>query len=439
VISNVPEPDIAALPAPVEVLEETLEQAVPDAPVTTRPTSEPAGGDTAPLSGGDDLVNVERAIEDAQAATRPAPDRAPAGGEAEVEAGGNAQYHDEIPRYQSPVVSDENSWSWDWYLEMDCDGVVSSISHEVGDSASDDWNWNWVWNWSCGLDGGSENARDELRATAPDREPDGQTGAREGGAPQGGERGQEADASWLWTWTFTFCGHETTISTRTAVDPTLRWAWNWAWTWACTDSTSTDEGPGAGDTPQDADAPLPWIDEFMRFEDAEKTDEALVDALLGHELLTPFAVPLSLLPIPDLAAPPSPTPRAAPLVAAAESARPRPGRPTLTGWAEPEAVEEHAAPTQASERASHRRAAPEASSPRQRGPKPPRGTFPRRVAGTPSSSGSAPSGTGGGGSSGGAVLTGLFVLAAPGLGRRIRETRELSPRAPVRARLERPG
>jgi hypothetical protein len=61
----------------------------------------------------------------------------------------------------------------------------------------------------------------------------------------------------------------------------------------------------------------------------------------------------------------------------------------------------------------------------------------RRVAGSATSSGGAA--PGGGAATGIAALTGFYVLAAPSLGRRLREVRELSPRARFEAPLDRPG
>jgi hypothetical protein len=60
----------------------------------------------------------------------------------------------------------------------------------------------------------------------------------------------------------------------------------------------------------------------------------------------------------------------------------------------------------------------------------------RRAAGSTSSGGTAPGGTGAAGT---AALTAFYVLAAPGLGRRLREARELSPRTRYYAPLDRPG
>lgn len=61
----------------------------------------------------------------------------------------------------------------------------------------------------------------------------------------------------------------------------------------------------------------------------------------------------------------------------------------------------------------------------------------RRLAGSATSSGGAASG--GGAAAGVAALTGFYVLAAPGLGRRLKDVRELSPRARSEAPLDRPG
>ena len=103
------------------------------------------------------------------------------------------QYHDDVSQYQSESrYRTRIPGTGRGISIVDCNGVVSSISEETGDSSSDDWAWNWVWNWSCGMDGASERAAEELRAGLPAPDP-----ATQGGST--GEAALEGGSPWTWT------------------------------------------------------------------------------------------------------------------------------------------------------------------------------------------------------------------------------------------------
>jgi hypothetical protein len=428
-ISPASESDITTVTGSTPTIEGTEAERATEAPADTPALDTPAAVEPQLQSGIDALRDLDATLEDpGPAGERPAPDPStPRSQDPDA-----PQYHDDDFQYQDSSISGSNSWMWEWYLEMDCNGVVSSISNEIGDSSSSVWAWNWTWNWTCGLDGGSEAAAEAFRvAGVPER----QAGASAEGsdAAQESDAVQESDAAWSWAWAFSFCGYETTISTQTNVDPGLRWTWNWTWAWACTEQPprSSAGGDGAPETGgMDAAEALPWIDELVGLE--EEMDgifdlEAPRTVLAG--IATAFAgdaaprTPLGgegMHPVSTGRAAPGDRPRAAltPLstVPTPTFERPALGRPSAKS-----------ARPQASRR-------PHAAQ-RTRVPSPPLDPPPRRAASTPSPGASAASGTGGGS----AALTGLVILAAPGLGRLIRETRELSPRDPVRSRLERPG
>jgi hypothetical protein len=376
-------------------------------------------------SGIDALRDLEAALEDTEPAGRqPAPDS----GTAQRDEQDASQYHDDDFRYQDASISDSNFWIWDWYLELDCDGVVSSITSEIGNSSSSDWKWNWTWNWTCGLDGGSEAAAEAFRAAGI---PEGRADGSSESEPE--DVSQVSDAAWEWAWTFSFCGYETTISTRTNVDPTLHWAWNWTWAWACTaqpplSSAGEDGAPETGG--MDTAEALPWIDELVGLE--EEMD-GIFDLEAPHTVLAGIATAFAgdaapRMPLGGEGTHPASTGRAAPGHRPRAALTPLPMAPTPT-------FERPAVDRSSSENARPQAPRRPHAAQRTRVPSPPLDAPPRRAASTPSPGGSASSGTGGGI----AALTGFVTLAAPGLGRLIREKRELSPRDPVRARLERPG
>jgi hypothetical protein len=419
--------------------------AVPDAPTVEheqgRPDATTPVEQTLPASAFDE---VDAALGGAGEVASPSPDRPR---ETQYNAAGSRedpQYQDDSPQYQSAEISDTNSWKWEWYLELDCTGITSSTSNEIGTSASSDWTWVWNWNWTCGLDGASERAAEEMGQAFPPR-PDPAAGDETATGAADSDQAAGSDpagsgVSWLWTWTFTFCGNTTTIVTPVAIDDSLRWFWEWTWNWACTTSPKDDADPSAGEdigddatTPEsegiaDATPSLPWIDEIVWFDEPIETTTS---QLLAY-------APSPAFPLPPAAAPLTlDAPRPAHTTAApARVPTARPPSPTLTTGAT--AALEPRAAAAAPERATVRKAPArtDASPKRHRPHRWPLDTSPRGIAGAPASSGSAPGGTGAGSV---AALTGFLVLAAPGLGRRIREARELSPRAPVRDRLERPG
>jgi hypothetical protein len=360
----------------------------------------------------------------------PDPARAEGGSEEDAE-----QYHDGNSQFQSDLLLGDDSWTWKWYLEVDCNGVASSISEEVGDIASNNWAWTWTWKWTCGLDGASETARDELLRGAPPATVSIGAPAR-AADPLAATDGQEADSAWLWTWTFTFCGQQTTITTRTNVDPLFSWIWDWTWDWACTASSESGDGARGDDegsgSSSDTDSPLPWIDELMlRDEPADSIVSHAARAILIPWLALPSdrsvvsrATPISRPRATTAQTPASPAATAATSAARSSGGAPATSAPTYgpaRGATAPRTRERRGAATPRPAR--QQKTQPEPLS--------------RRAAGTPGSSSSA---TGGSGAAAAvAALTRAIVLAAPGLGRLVRETRELSPRDPDGSRLERPG
>jgi hypothetical protein len=420
----------ADVSAPPTIAEEVGVTA-PETPTTPSPAAEPASlSQVVAVPALDSIIGPEERSEaDGTRASDPA--RAEGGNENDVE-----QYHDGNSRYQSELVSNENSWTWKWYLEIDCSGVASSTSEEVGDNSFNNWAWTWTWNWTCGLDGASEAARDELLRGAPPAAVsiDAPAPAAD---PVAARDGQEADSAWLWTWTFTFCGQQTTITTRTNVDPLFSWIWDWTWDWACTAPSESGDGAPAADegssSSSDTDEPLPWIDELML------RDEP-ADSIVSHAARA--------ILIPWLALPPGPR-----VVSGATPISPQREKKTARTPVSPAASATTSTATSAggapATSTSPYAPAREATAPRTRErrgtatPRPARQQktqsepLSRRAAGTPGSSSSA---TGGSGAAAAvAALTRAIVLAAPGLGRFIRESRELSPRDPDGSRLERPG
>lgn len=393
----------------------------------------------------EDLSDVApETVGSSEAEGNPQPDRASPPEDRNGAGNDSTQYQDENSQYQSDSVLLEEPWIWEWYLALDCTGVTSSISTEIGTPSSDNWAWDWEWNWGCGFDGASEAAGDAMQESVPYTISS--TSSPAPGSAPSNEGQPTAEASWIWTWTFTFCGRETTISLRTQTDLLFNWTWDWTWAWACT--AAATGGADSGSSPESPSTPgtTPWPDTAAGGEgtttEAEGGSSRLglpppLIALLGP-LLDPISIAEAVIPpaVPAVAipqiAPDETTPRAVPVLpalpisAAADDAPP----PTAAGATTSQSAPERAS-TRATRSARDRKAAPQ----RARLPRLPVDPPKRRTAGGPSSSGSASSTTSGGV----AALTALYLLAAPGLGRRIRITRELSPRDPVRAPLDRPG
>jgi hypothetical protein len=394
------------------------------------------------------------------AAAAPTPDLAPAEGaepadptEELAETPENApQYHDDNMQYQSDAIPSSDPWTWEWYLSLDCLGNVTSTSSELGSAASRDWDWKWTWDWTCGLDGASEESGDALQkgfaSIASVSAPGGglTTPGGDASAP-GGETnaaaGEQPDASgtpWLWTWSFDFCGRATTFSIQTGENTNLDWTWDWTWAWACTSAevVSPDAGgKGPSGTPADAGTPLGELE--LPAPLAIVIEDPLLRGIPFEAAPTVVVVaPIAIAPvIPLVRSSPSGTgPEQAPVSGPGRAPAQAPA--TVLIAVAPAADITTATPdTSQPERArpSKTRDREAAPRPARRLPQLPLGPT-RRAAGSTSSGGAAP---GGGGATGVAALTGLYVLAAPGLGRRIRVVRELSPHARAEAPRDRPG
>jgi hypothetical protein len=171
------------------------------------------------------------------------------------------------------------------------------------------------------------------------------------------------------------------------------------------------------------------------------------------EIKLEVPIPPVVLPAataPSLPSPASPFPAvdvAAEPTIVSPTTLPAPGRPTITGHARRPVTrvaysptEAQAAPRHSQPRAHHARPVGQtrahgASSKRDRQQLPLERRQSRQAFGSSSAGGVIPSAL----LFGFAALTGFIVLAAPGLGRRIRVARELSPRSPVQSPLDRPG
>jgi hypothetical protein len=408
-------------------------------------------------------VNQQSGLADDDAA-RPSPDEAPTREDEPAGAVDDrpelaedlSQYHDDNTQYQSEVIPDLDPWVWDWYLALDCSGNVTSTSYEIGSPDSRDWDWNWNWDWTCGFDGASEESGDALQegfaSIASVSSSAGATGAGSGtstttgqqSGQQSGEQSETSGAPWLWIWTFNFCGRETTFSIEAGEDTFLEWAWDWTWAWACTgaeaDAPATGgegpSGPAAETSTPTGELELPPPLEIVT------ALPLLSGALFAAPPMTEpfvFEAPVAIAPVIPLGRtlPTGPGPEQAPASG--------PGRPPVS--AAPVAVEQ--APTAIdvatalpsaprSDRARPTKGRDREASPRpaRHLPQLPLGPARRAAGSATSSSGSAP---GGGGATSVAALTGFYVLAAPGLGRRLRVVRELSPHTRAEAPRDRPG
>lgn len=400
------------------------------------------------------------------------------------------QYQGSDSRYQSAEQFADDAWSWVWYLSLDCDGNATSSSIETGRQSSLDWTWEWTWEWACGspphpppIDSLEPAADDGPTHAAPEGSDSTPTStASSGGAASGAALAQEP---WLWTWTFAFCGE--TVTATLPVDPQgdLEWVWEWLWTWDCqaaAPATEPSETPGDSPTGNPSPAPstgvpsessgtapgggttaderlpevlLPWITRVALPEwltallppEVASATIPLVPAIEPMTSSVPFTMIGDVVPIPlwlrapatAVAAPDAPSTFGTTVI----SRQPRPKNAlTVTAhWpvaadsspsrrAEPHPVEpraEHASP-----RATRRSTKPSGGTPPVLWPP----LRPFQAAGAPGASSSfVPSAS----ALGTAALVALFVLAAPGFGRRIRVARELRPRGTYGSSIDHPG
>jgi hypothetical protein len=455
VLSPENEPDVtldnaaSVIPSAIEP-DITPDPVLPDAPP---PVTEPIDEDTLDtniairvLSPGRNGSVEQQGGPAEDEATVPTPDLVPADGvdpanpiDGLAETAESApQYHDDNMQYQSDGIPDADPWIWEWYLALDCSGNVTSTSSEVGSPASRDWDWNWTWDWTCGLDGASEESGDALQkgfaSIASVSAPGGEASAATDEQP-------DATATpWLWTWSFDFCGRETTFSIQAGEQTNLEWTWDWTWAWACTSAEVVAPDPaGEGQSGTPADAGTPSGELELPAPLAIVIEQPLLHAIPFEASPTVVVVaPIAIAPVIPLGRTPTGTgperaPASGPGRAPAQAPTTvliavAPAAPDITTATPDTSQPERARPSKTRDR----EAAPR---PARRLPQLPLGPT-RRAAGSTSSGGTAP---GGGGATGVAALTGFYVLAAPGLGRRIRVVRELSPHARAEAPRDRPG
>ena len=455
-ISELAEPDITA-PAVEDLVPAEATAESPEARninVSVRVLSPGDRGDVGQhnAGGGEEVVEAGTLPSESSAEPRPA---SPTHGDS---TGDSTQYH--IPNSSGQYESDSgpDAWNWTWSLMIDCAGNAASSSADTGDPASLVWSWSWAWTWGC-----SEAPTPDSRTPSSSPQPPAPAQSDElAGAPVSAPVSTGASGEpWAWTWTFTFCGETTTMSTNAGAGTPLRWTWDWNWTWLCPLTIPADATPlPEVDAPPlpvqflpepDAvpDLPLPsvWLasapPELQR---GVTTEVIVVPSLPSTSLASQIEVviPAVVLPVPtttpSLPVPGLPLPSAAAAAgptttATGPSRRPSPPPPTI---ARQETLADHLPQTEP--RAEHARPA---KRDRARGARPHRPLppipldrpQPRQATGSSSFGGFVPSAL----LLGVAALTGFILLAAPGLGRRIRLARELSPRGLGQSPLDRPG
>lgn len=479
VVSPSTAPDITALPAPTDVA--SSESTAPDGGTNTnvsiRVLSPGDRGDvtqTTAGSGEDEVV---------EAGTDPAlphADPAPASAAPPETSADSTQYQSAYSRYQSDSATTTDPWNWVWVLSLDCSGNTSSSSIETGHQESLVWSWEWIWEWGCTGAEASESSADSGARASPlieaGREPDSR-----GATPSTSEA--TVTEPWVWTWTITFCGETQTISNRAGTGTALTWTWDWTWTWTCPNVTVPDVQPppeleaspplvasppaanGVDDSAGEAQAmlqvaddapaitlPTVWLPAFpFGVEPGVPVEVVVIPPTPTVEVEVEVAIPPVVLAAPTAPSLPSP---AIPFPAVDEAAEPtttsaatppptrwttiRRARPAARSESSPTAIE--AQPPHSQPRAHHARPVEQTRAHGERSKREER-QLPlerrqsRQALGSSSAGGLVPSVL----LFGFAALTGFVVLAAPGLGRRIRVARELSPRNPDRSPIDHPG
>ena len=168
------------------------------------------------------------------------------------------QYQEEDSRYQSDSQFEGPTWHWLWFLSMDCDGNTASSSTETGQPSALDWVWAWDWEWACNSPPRPPPL--EPLAAGNDAGPTSlSTDPAEGSSTQPATLNGDGAAGepWLWTWTFTFCGQTTSATIPIYVQTQLHWNWDWTWDWTCEETApAASPSPSTG-TPAPPDAPSP--------------------------------------------------------------------------------------------------------------------------------------------------------------------------------------
>jgi hypothetical protein len=388
-----------------------------------------------------------------------------------------AQYQEQDLQYQSDSISDVDPWTWGWKLTLDCTGNVTSMSDESGTYASSEWSWDWVWNWGCddaesSGTSGTTGARDPPARSGEDA-PELSASRTDEGASPAATQSETSEGIWVWTWTFTFCGNTTSVSTQLPGSTLLSWAWDWAWSWTC--AAGSDEPalpaddppapalplplplpePGSG-SPSTPPPPVASTSSVPAVFPVLPSLPALPSLPFGPLDVTvvvglPTGTAASTLPVVTVVvpsvAPSSPVQSVAvpgtkhgPAAPARESTA-AVGRRVISPppAAAPTYSSRQAAPSSHGERREPREAPSARPAPPRSQDEPPSPLKLPAVLGVGGSS-SASSGT----APGSivvllAVPTGFFVLAAPGIGRRIRPARELSPRSRSASPIDHPG
>ena len=375
------------------------------------------------------------------------------------------QYHDENSRYQSDSQFEEPTWYWLWFLSMDCDGNTASSSTETGHPSALDWVWAWDWEWACNSPPRPPPL--EPLAAGNDTESTSSSTGSTGGSstqPASVDGDGAAGEPWLWTWTFTFCGQTTSATIPLYVQTQLQWDWDWTWDWTC-EETAPDAPPSRSTgTPAPPDAPssetFPGVDQGSSAPIPTAVANVhvpvwLISLLPVSELaaLPPLSVVLELevpsLLLPDLVSGQSeglvggfattdaivisPYPHARERAGAARASAMRTRLSAVEPW-----LAEGGTTTRANAHAAQANKSHSVAPRSKRTPLSPlRAPRPFQSAG--GAAGSASSVVPGGSSSGTAALTSFLAFFAPGLGRRIRATRELSPRGTYGSSIDRPG
>jgi hypothetical protein len=449
-------------------------------------------GDNGPVDQGTRVEAAELAKEIAEgdAGEAQAPDVA--GSDTAPEAAGDSltspkeseQYQRQDSRYQSDEQFADDPWTWLWYLSVDCDGNATSSSTEAGVQSSRDWTWNWTWEWACNspphpppLDSLEDETDDETTRAPPEESARTSTAAEDGATTAD----DAAPGPWLWTWTFTFCGETVTATLPISPETELEWVWDWIWTWTCQEAVGT--GPWESPSGSSTGDPAPASSTGAPTESSGGSGgggtttvgrevESLLAWITGMDLpawVLPLAPPelgIAVVPglgplsdsgssstIGDLAPIPLPFGAPAPPVSAADE----PARFDTT------VISPDLTPQQ--QRTTSSALSPAASSSSHPGHPGSVAAAPRVVKASPRAKRQPPSRfgdaplspwppllfqtAGGPGASssfvpsasvvGTAALVALFVLAAPGFGRRIRVARELRPRGTYGSSIDHPG
>jgi hypothetical protein len=410
----------------------------------------------------------------------------------------NSQY-----QYDPKIASDPWNWRWLLTVDCAGNANSSSLDSGDPGSLEWSWEWKWEWGCGgTGDDSAPVPTQGTTSGLSPPATAStGPTGNETASSPA--PTGAGSSAPWNWTWSFTFCGKTTTFTTSAGEGTPLTWTWGWIWNWTCpnaavdeqpadatppapyeipplvTSPPAMDERPPAANEAGDAsggvtplqigpvaiDLPTGWLPTgwlptgwlptgwLPTVPVGTTTGTAGTHALpswptaigITFELAIPPAIssagPLVTAPVPLVS--PIDADRPATPTAAAPTTTPRPSttRGLLPSF--PPATSHETASRDGSGSRDEARPAHEGHK------DPPRVTRASSVSlpSIPSVPRSRPglgsSSAGGVGTSailvGVAALTGFVLLAAPGLGRRIRVARELSPGSPDSLPIDHPG